>query len=540
MKLRPYQQKVVDDIRSSWQQGASNVCGVMPTGAGKSVCIGNIISEHRGLSCVIAHRQELVTQLSIHLARWGVYHRVIAPKDVISAIMTEHRIEFGRSYYNPQAPAAVVGVDTMISRRESLGSWAKQVTLWVTDEAHHLLRNNKWGKAVSMFPNAFGLGVTATPMRADGKGLGAHADGVFHDLVLGPSMRDLMELGNLTDYDIVAPPSDFERGGLSTGKTGDYSFKQMAEASRKSHIVGDVVEHYMRFAAGKSGITFTTDVETAHEMADQYRAQGVPAQAVSAKTPDHVRNDFIRRFRNGQIKQLVNVDLFGEGFDLPSLEVVSMARPTESLSVYMQQFGRVLRPSEGKDKGLLIDHVGNVVRHSLPDIPRQWSLDARAKQSRSKNDDIVQLTTCTNCYHVYERFKTICPRCKHAPTPDTRSGPEKVDGDLVLLDRDVLEAMRQAATLENPAEIAKRVGYAAGAAAGKSAANRQYERFESQRQLSDQIALWAGCRRFEGLSDREIHKDFYLRFGTTVLEALGQDRAGMDKLATRIKDQTND
>lgn len=538
MKLRPYQQQAVADVYRDWNNGADNVLLVMPTGGGKSVCIGNIAHELTGHKCIIAHRQELVTQLSIHLGRWGVYHRIIAPQNVISAIVTEHNIEFGRSFYNPQAPTGVAGVDTLVSRRNdnTLQTWMKQVNWWVQDEAHHVLRENKWGKAAAMFPNARGLGVTATPERADGKGLGRHASGLFDTMVLGPSMVELMGLGNLTDYDIVGPPGDFDVSRLRVGSTGDYSFKQMAEASKRSHIVGDVVDHYLRFAAGKVGITFTTDVETAHDMADQYRSRGVPAEAVSAKTPDRVRNDFVRRLRRGELLQLVNVDLFGEGFDLPALEVVSMARPTQSYAVYAQQFGRALRPFEGKSHGMVIDHVGNVKRHNPPDWPRMWSLDDRAKRGK-RDEEIIQLTTCVNdgCYRLYERYRTTCPRCGFKPEPQQRSKPEHVDGDLQLLDRSVLEAMRRAVVLESPQDAANRVGYAAGAVAGKAAANRQRERIDSQDALKQSIALWAGHRRAEGLTDREIHKAFYLAHGVDVLTALTGKRADMDKLREKIR-----
>lgn len=535
IQLRPYQTDVVNAIYQHWQQGGKYVCGVMPTGAGKSVCMGKIEADHRGKSCVIAHRQELVSQLSLHLAKWGVYHRLIASKNVIRSIISEHRIEFGRSYYNPQAPAAVASVDTLIARKDSLSSWAQQVTLWLQDEAHHLLRENKWGRAAEMFPNAVGLGVTATPQRADGKGLGAHADGVFEALVVGPSMRELIEMGSLCDYDIVAPPSDFNREELRAGTTGDFSFKQMAEASRKSHIVGDVVESYLKFARGKKGVTFTTDVETATMMALRYQANGIPAEAISAKTPDHVRSEFIRRLRSGDLLQLVNVDLIGEGFDLPALEVVSMARPTESFAVYAQQFGRALRPSEGKERGLIIDHVSNVVRHNVPDVPRQWTLDARDKRSRRPSEDIIQLTTCTSCYHLYERYKTACPRCGFAPEPEQRGRPEQVDGDLELLDRAVLEQMRKAIILESPGDMAERVGHVAGAAAAKARANSQRGRIDAQKRLADVIAKWAGVQRHKGLSDREIHKAFYLGYKIDVLTALSGTTKEMDTLAGRIE-----
>jgi superfamily II DNA or RNA helicase len=511
---------------------------VLSTGLGKTVLLSQVIKDHQGLSCVMAHRQELVSQLSMSLARFEVMHRIIAPKNVIASIVREHQIEFGRTYYNANAPAAVAGVNTLVARQDALSRWAQQVTLWVGDEIHHYLKKNLFGAAASMFPHARGLGVTATPQRADGKGLGAHSDGLFHVMLEGPPMSAAMQMGNLCRYRIVAPPGDFDADHIKITASGDFSGKEMREAARKSHIVGDVVEHYLRFAAGKTGITFATDVETANEIAEQYRQAGVPCQAVSAETPEHVRNDFVRRFKRGDLKQLVNVDLFGEGFDLPNLEVVSMARPTMSLAVYLQQVGRGLRPSPGKDRALIIDHVGNVKRHGLPDIPRRWTLDAREKRSSKAADpDVIPLTTCLSCYEVYERVKAVCPHCGYKHQPDARRRPDQVDGDLAMLDDDVLDALRQAAiqAMETPESMADRVGFVAGPIAGKGAANRQREKIEAQENLRHAIALWAGQQRSLNRPDEESYRRFFLTFGIDVLSAQALGRNEAEKLTVDIQ-----
>ena len=240
--------------------------------------------------------------------------------------------------------------------------------------------------AAALFPNSRGLLVTANTERADGKGLGRHADGLADTLVEGPGMRDLINQGYLSDYRIFAPPSDLNLDGVEIGSTGDFKQNQLKLRIKKSHVVGDVVEHYKRLANGKQGITFATDVETATEIAAQFNAAGVPAEAVSAKTPDRLRVEISRRFERGEIKQLVNVDLFGEGYDVPAVEVVSMARPTESFNLFCQQFGRSLRILEGKTGAIIIDHVGNVMRHGLPDAYQAWTLDRREKGKRKKKE----------------------------------------------------------------------------------------------------------------------------------------------------------
>ena len=334
MQLRPYQSDVLSGVYDSWQRGARNVLAVLPTGGGKTVIFSEGIRQHNGGSCAIAHRQELVSQISLALARDEVRHRIIGPNSVIRWVNQLHIMETGRSYYDPSARCAVAGVDTLVRRGDELARWAQQVTLWVQDEAHHLLTGNKWGKAVAMFPNARGLGVTATPERADGKGLGRHADGVFDTMVEGPGMRDLITAEYLTDYRILCPPSDLDLSDVATGSDGDFNRKPLAAKTRKSSVMGDVVTHYLRHASGRLGVTFAPDVETATELAARFNSAGVAAEVVSAKTPEKIRQEILKRFRRREILQLVNVDLFGEGFDLPAIEVVSMARATQSFSLY--------------------------------------------------------------------------------------------------------------------------------------------------------------------------------------------------------------
>jgi len=161
----------------------------LPTGGGKTVILARIIRETAGAVCAIAHRRELVSQISLALAREGVRHRVIGPREVVQFCARYHVEETGRSYYDASSAVAVASVDTLVAREADLRAWASSVRLWVQDEAHHVLTGNKWGLAAAMFPQARGLGVTATPGRADGRGLGRHADGVFDALVSGPGMR---------------------------------------------------------------------------------------------------------------------------------------------------------------------------------------------------------------------------------------------------------------------------------------------------------------------------------------------------------------
>lgn len=552
--LRPYQQDIRDDIESRWL-GVANVLAVLPTGAGKTVLFSSILADEPGASCAIAHRQELVSQISLALARNGVRHRIIGQDPVIRMIVRLHMEEVGANYVVPNAKCAVASVNTLTGKKfsESLKPWLPTVKLWVQDEAHHVLRDNQWGRAAAMFPNARGLGVTATPLRADGNGLGRHADGLFDTMVIGPSMRDLITMGFLTEYRIFAPPSTFQRDQVAVSQTtGDFNLDQMRKAVASSslvvhdekQIVGDIVQHYQRIAPGKLGVTFVPDIATAETVAEQFNAAGVPAMAVSSKTPDDERCKILRKFKSRELLQLVNCDLFGEGFDLPAIEVVSMGRPTESYGLYVQQFGRALRLLDGKDRAIIIDHVGNVMRHGLPDAPREWSLDRRERRSSGKSD-AQTIRACLNpeCGAVYERFRDACPYCgTPVPPPAERSRPEFVDGDLFELDPAMLEQMRGAVARVDmtPEAYREQLGRQGVPQIGIMAnVKRHIERQETIGTLREAMAVWAGYERAAGLSDREIFRKFYIEHGHDWMTAQTLKRDEALGLAERVMGSIN-
>lgn len=536
-ELRKYQKDAVSSVYQRWDAGAKNTLLVLPTGAGKTVVMSNILDNHAGASVAIAHRQELVSQISMALARQGLRHRIIGPKNVVKLCVSLHTAELGRSYYHPEAKTGVAGVDTLVRRGDSLREWLNSVTLWAQDEAHHVLTSNKWGKAAEMFPRAKGLGVTATPLRADGKGLGRDYDGLFDDMVIGPNMRELIRRGFLTEYRIFAPPSDYQRPD-TIGGSGDFTMTNMKKATKQSHIVGDIVAHYVKIAMGKPGVTFVPDVETAHDVAAQFCSAGVPAVAVSAKTPDRERIDCINRFKRGELRQLVNVDLFGEGFDLPAIEVVSMGRPTESYGLYVQQFGRALRLLDGKTHGIIIDHVGNVARHGLPDAPREWSLERRERRSKDTPSDVIPTWVCRECVGVWECFIKICPNCGAGkPLPAVRSGPEFVDGDLTELDPAALAEMRgEIDKIDMPEEDYRLEVVRRGVPLiGQNALVRKHQINQAaQAELRQGIALWAGHRRAEQTPDAVSYMKFYHRYGLDVMSAQALKATEAHALLTKI------
>lgn len=545
--LREDQEDLSRRTYDDWNHGAQNVLDVLSTGGGKSVIIAKMVLEGVRIDqqqVIMAHRNELVAQLSGHIAEEGIPHRIIGSNKTVAQITRQHFKKYGRSFINPSAHTAVAGVDTIIARKNDLKGWLNQTDRWFGDEGHHFLKENKWGEAISLMPNALGLGVTATPLRADGKGLGREYEGIFDTMEIGLDMRSLINIGALVDFEIVCPKSDLsdyiEQEKVS--KNGDWSPQAGRKASKKSRIVGDVVGAYCQYAYGKQAICFATDVETAGEIANKFNAAGIRAASLSAKTNPDVREKYIEEFRTGKLTILVNVDLFDEGFDVPNCEVVIMARPTASLGKYRQMAGRMMRTADDKLFGLLIDHVSNLIRHGLPDKYVPWSLarrDKRGKQLKDPNE--IELIVCKNklCCKPYERFRLFCPYCgMKPPLPEPRERSiEMVAGDLILLDRAKLEEMRRATEIETPGNIAERVTAVAGALAGKGVMNKQIEKIEAHKQLKETIAQWAGCERADGFTDSEIYRKFYLTTGTDVLTALdgSRTRQEFETLSKRIE-----
>ncbi len=568
-RLRPYQAASKAAIFEQWQSGHRNVLLKSPTGSGKTVIFADIVRTVDRAAAVIAHRSELISQTSVALAREGVRHRVIGSDSLRRNCVTLHMEKVGRSFYDPGARVGVCGVDTLIGRDTSNDSWFNQVGLWVQDEAHHVLKKNKWGKAAAMFPNAYGLGVTATPSRADGSGLGRHSDGVFDVMVQGPEMRDLIDEGYLTDYRIVCIKSDVDYSKVNITPSGELSLPNLCAAVHASNtIVGDVVKHYLMFAKGKRGITFAVDVKAAKEINDAYRAAKIPSEIVTAKTPDILRAQIMRRFERGEVLQLVNVDLFGEGVDVPACEVVSMVRRTASWPLFVQQFGRALRvmvvpeiaanwdkytaeqrkayiAASCKPKALIIDHVGNIVdgtamRHGLPDAIRIDTLNGRDRRS-SGPSDAIPLRACANpnangtgipCGEPYCRYLKCCPVCNFYPEPIARSAPEFVDGDLFELDEATLKAMRgEIERIDGPVRIPQHLGEIAQAGVIK----QHHARSSAQAELREQIALWAGWQKFKGHDDSQSYRIFYHGFGLDVLSAQALGRPEAEALSLKIK-----
>lgn len=560
LRLRDYQDRFVAAILAAWQWCRA-VLGVLPTGAGKTVCFSAIMHEHKGAAAAVVHRKEIVGQISQALARLEVKHRIIAPPQVVTRIRRRHLKEFGKSFVDPHAPAGVISVQTLTSgasgKNRELQRWLAQITLAVFDEGHHYVEQGLWAKAVHAMANAKLLFVTATPERADGKGLGVDSDGFAETMVEGPSMQWLIENGYLCSFKYKAPQTDLDVSDVPVTASGDLNTKAMRQRVVESHLVGDVVKHYQQFAPGKRAIVFATDVETAEEMAAAYNAAGVPAAALSGETDQSERDAKLDAFEDGKLLVLVNVDLFDEGFDVPGVEVVILARPTESLAKYLQMVGRALRvlyakgfdlataagrraaiAASDKPHALVIDPVRNWERHGMPNWPRKWSLDGRAKGERGSGSGTVPQRVCLLCTQPYEKYHLVCPYCgEPAPAPGGRSAPDQVEGDLMELDVDGMAALFAAIDRADMSDEDYAVDQAQRniPKIGRGADMRRHRENKYRRQvLRELVAWWVGMQP----ADRplaEKHRRFFYRFGIDIGTAFTLKAAETDALIERIK-----
>lgn len=355
---------------------------------------------------ILAHRKELIRQASAKLTDAGVDHGIIAPgftptRDLVQVASVQ---TLGRRLTDPRYD---------------------QPDLIVVDEAHHAVAG-QWRTIVSAYSSARILGVTATPERLDGRGLGVEAGGIFDAMVPGPTVADLITGGYLTPARIYASA---EAPDLSAVRTiaGDFDAGALANEMGKPQIVGDAVAHYERYTPGQPAILFSPSVAHAEAMAEAFVAAGFRAVAASGATEPRVRDAAIAGLGTGAVQVLCSCDLISEGLDVPSVSAVILLRPTKSLGLYLQQVGRGLRPALGKTHLTVLDHAGNSLRHGPPDMPREWSLLGRPK--KAKKDDVAPARQCPKCFAVFSP-RPSCPECEFV-FPVASREIEHVDGDLV-------------------------------------------------------------------------------------------------------------
>lgn len=540
VQLRDYQSDFCYELSETWRRVRA-VLGVLPTGAGKTVCFSSVIAAHVGYSIAVVHRREILTQISVSLAREGVKHRIIAPPATVRRIREKHFAAFGKSYEDANALCAVASVQTLTSaatlKNSAVQAFVGQVTLAVYDEGHHYVNSGVWAKAVDMFPRAKLLFVSATPDRADGKGLGAGGRGYAEEMVEGPSTDWLIKNGYLSKYQYFAPDSDLDIEGVPITATGDLNTKAMRARVEESHLVGDVVQHYLRFAAGTKAIVFAESIATAADMEHAFRAAGVRAVQLNGGTDEGERDRAITAFAESDIMVLINVDLFDEGFDVPAAVTAILARPTMSLAKYLQMCGRVLRIMDGKDYAVIIDPVRNWARHGFPDTPRSWSLDDRPKGERAgdSSSDAIPSRPCRGCTQPYRASLSVCPYCGFEYVPEDTSSIKRVEGDLFALDTDAFNALvaaRKAAAMPADEYELSLMGRPMDPR-GRAALVKSHRTAQTRRAvLYELVGWWVGLQ--EGRPMDEIYRVFWHRTGVDMESAFALDARETDALIDKL------
>jgi superfamily II DNA or RNA helicase len=452
--LRDYQEALVNDIRAAMRSDR-RVLAVAPTGAGKTVIFSHIAHgvQLRGRRAVIvAHRREIVDQIGNALAGFSVRYGRVQP---------------GHSLTGDAVQIAMV--QTLANRIHRL----PEPDLLVVDEAHHAVAGS-WSRLAEAWPNVKILGVTATPERLDGRGLGT----AFDTLVEGPTTGDLIERGFLADFDYFAPPAAADLSNVGT-RAGDYAIDQLAAAMDKASVTGDAIEHYRQHLAGRPALAFCVTVAHAEHVAKQFRDAGFRAASVDGKLDPAERARRVAAIGNGGLQILTSCELISEGFDVPSVAGAILLRRTQSLALFLQQIGRVLRIKSDGSRAVILDHVGNVNLHGSPKTPRIWSLDSKKRKARE-----ASVRQCKVCFGVWgageksECANRALPDCLFtsvAKPAEPVALPEYVPGVLEQVAErprwaggiDILRAsgpewralVNRARTKEQLAEIARMRGY---------------------------------------------------------------------------------
>jgi superfamily II DNA or RNA helicase len=442
-ELRPYQAAALDKIRSSLRQGKRRVLLVAPTAAGKTTIAAAMIQgavRKGGRVLFLAHRKELIDQCSTRLDQFGIDHGVI---------MASHPRR------RPDATVQVASVQTLVRRQST---W--EPSLIIVDEAH-LSMSDSHQKIVRAF-DVPAVGLTATPWRTDGRGLGD----LFDDIVVAATPAELTRLG------FLAPVVGFgfhvpNMKGAKT-KGGDWSADDVEERMNTTRVIGGIVAQYQKHAAGKRAVCFAVTIAHSKNIIEQFVAAGIPAEHLDGATPGPEREGILRRLASGQTLVVSNVGVLTEGWDCPAVEVCILARPTKSVALYLQMAGRVLRRAPGKEVARLHDHAGNAILHGLPTMDREYTLTtSEGGGPRSKGAKAL-VRLCPRCFFQSPVGQTVCAECKEVFPPAKEV--EEVEGKEVSLEeleriRSVVPRNFQHAEWLRLTALAKMRGYKAGWAA---------------------------------------------------------------------------
>lgn len=424
MSLRPRQQKALDDIRAAYRQGRNSPILCAATGFGKTHTSAEIIRSalEKGRTIwFLAHLKEILEDTANRLRSAGIpFGEIGAGK--------------AREYYRR---VQIVSVQTAV-RRDDL----PRPDLVIVDECH-LAVATTYKKVLGRAGNPMLLGLTGTPCRLDGRGLGE----LFDEIIPTCSTGTLIDEGLLAPIKYFAPHRP-DLTGLRM-QAGDYKQTDLDAEMNRSTITGDVIKHYQKHCDGKRTVVFCTSIKHAEHVAEEFRASGYKSVAISGKSKPAERKAALTGLRDGELQVVCNAQLWVAGVDVPQIECIVMLRPSKSLTFYLQAIGRGLRTAPGKSHLTVLDHAGCIFEHGPPQMERKWSLAGRQKQGKR----VTPVRQCPACYCAHEP-SPVCPECGYEYPAADRGGPQKADGELEEID------MRQAAALERLAkrkeQIAKR------------------------------------------------------------------------------------
>jgi superfamily II DNA or RNA helicase len=437
IKLRDYQELLVNNTRQSFKSKKKRPLIVAPVGAGKTVFFSHMVSlsvKRGNKVLVLAHRDELLDQISTTLRLFKVPHSFIS----------------GRRTFLPNMPVQVGSVMTVINRLNLFTP-----DLIILDEAHHATNNNSFGKIINYY-DVFTIGVTATPCRLSGEPLGD----VFDDMILAPTMSELISMGYLSDYRLFAS-AEFKTDNLRM-TAGDYNKQDLEKEVDKPQITGSAINEYKNYLSKKRAVVFCVSVKHSENVAAEFMKHNIPSASIDGKMTSTKRKSIIENFKSDKIKVITNCNIITEGFDLPAIEGVILLRPTQSLSLYIQMMGRALRVFQGKTEAIILDHVGNVKRHGLPDQDHEWSLSGSKKRSK-KSPDSFSVRICSNCFGANISTNKVCKYC-NTPFPIANREIEEVDGTLLEVDKKALRKQKlreqgRASTMDELIQLGISRGY---------------------------------------------------------------------------------
>jgi superfamily II DNA or RNA helicase len=426
MELRQYQKDALNGIIKSKRKGNKNILLQAATGSGKTVMASAYVKYcvEKGMKVLfLAHRRELITQCSEKLDAFNIKHGLIMAG---KASELWHKVQ-------------VASIDTLRSRsltnkREEL----PQADLVIIDEAHRCL-SQTYLKLISLYEDSYILGLTATPVRTDGRGLGH----IFQDMIQAPSIKWLTEVGSLVKADYYAPTIPDLRSIKSS--MGDYNSVDLEKEMNNPKLIGDIIASWKAIAKDKKTIVFASSVAHSISLAQSFIDLGVRAAHIDGGTDNDEREEILEAFNHGNLQVVCNCMVLTEGFDCPPAEICVLARPTKSLGMYLQMIGRVLRPHPGKEKATIIDHSGAVYMHGFVDETVDWRLDPgkslTIKEKKIEREKEAAEIICEGCFSMFSG-SNICPKCGHA-TEKKSQFMQVIDKELGLVDKVTKEVKKK-------------------------------------------------------------------------------------------------